>query len=604
MMVDVALKVTALLAAAWTVSFLLRGRAASIRHAVWIGLMAAALALPVLAALTPSIELAWLPAGAPEMRQPASVATPARSAPLVAGRSATTAAIRVASSSAAPRASTAGLVSVSLGQALAGAWLFVALLLVVRIAVAHAQARRLLSACADPPAALVAALAAVARELNVRVPPLRMAAAGTMPAVIGVLRPSVIVPADAMSWTAERLRLVLLHECAHVCRRDALLQVIASLATAVYWWHPLTWLAARRVVRERELACDDLVIATGTSGSDYASHLVDIARALKPSRQPAMAALAMARSSELEGRLIALLEERPRPSRSSRAFALGLGLALVALAVIAPLKLVARGSAPVLPAEQASASNAARGERPAGEPQPAGTLQSAAQAAPQVRASEQVDAAPAPQMDAAFTDALLRALDDEDSDNRMMAIMALSRTQRAEFVPMLTRMLEDGDRDVRAMALLNLIQMEREEARAFLPRALQDESEDIRAIGLIGLRKLDHPDRRALALRAAGDPSDDVRAMAALTLAGESGADVDAMLVKLSEDPSSDVRGAALIAMTTKSGDIDGLAAGFGIGEGVGIGVAQGIAQGVAQGVLQGVAQGVAGGLKVRDKQQ
>jgi len=563
MIVDVALKVTALLGVAWTVSFLLRGRAASTRHAVWTGLMAAALLLPLFGALAPSVELAWLPADpSSEVQQfsPASGTGLDLGAPASVERSAP--AVANARVSAATAPGQAPRFTLTLTQALAGLWLFVALLFVIRIAVAHVQARRMLGACVDPPAALVSALASVARELDVRVPPLRLAAAGTMPAVIGVLRPSVIVPADAVSWTADRLRLVLLHECAHVRRRDALLQVIASLATAAYWWHPLTWLAARRVVRERELACDDVVIATGTPGSDYASHLIDIARALKPSRQPAMAALAMARPSELEGRLIALLEERPRRSQPSRALALGLGLAVVALLAVAPLRLVARGTAAMPPAGQspatAPAADAAHDSPPAADAPAAAQatplLRASVQATPLLRASEQVDAAPAPKMDAGFTDALLRALDDEDADTRMMAIIALSRTQRAEFAPMLAQRLEDSDHDMRAFALLNLIQMEREEARAFLPRALQDESDDVRAIGLIGLRKLNHPDRRALALRAAADSSDDVRAMAALTLAAESGADVDAMLVTLSEDPSSDVRRAALFAMAKRSG--------------------------------------------------
>ena len=54
-----------------------------------------------------------------------------------------------------------------------------------------------------------------------------------MPAVIGILRPSVVLPLDAASWTAERLRVVLLHECAHVRRRDAMLQVVANVVGGI-----------------------------------------------------------------------------------------------------------------------------------------------------------------------------------------------------------------------------------------------------------------------------------------------------------------------------------------------------------------------------------
>ena len=593
MMLDIAIKITALFGAAWAASFLLRGRAASIRHAVWCGLMAAALLLPIFGALAPSIELAWLPAEPPGMQQPPSGAARHVETPTGVERPAPAAADEMRASAPPRQASTLRSIP-TLTQTLGALWLFVALMFVVRIAVAHVRARRMLDACVDPPEALVSALTAVARELNARVPPLRLAAAGTMPAVIGVVRPSVILPADAMSWTADRLRVVLLHECAHVRRRDALLQVIASLATAAYWWHPLTWLAARRVVLERELACDDLVVAAGTSGPDYASHLIDIARALKPSRQPAMAALAMARPSELEGRLIALLEARPRRSRPARSLALGLALALVALLGIAPLKIVAQDGAPVA----APVSS----PEPISSPAPVARQDAApAQTPPEPRsltATDAVQAVPAPALDQAMADALWGATKDSRPDIRLLAYATLSRSSSPKRVPALLAGLADPSEDVRTMALLGLIQMEQPEVVPHLSRAIEDESSDVRRAAVVGLSRMEHPDKAALLLKAASDPSEDVRTMAALGLGRVSGAAVDEMLVKLASDASADVRRAAIIAIALRTGrDPDGV--GFGIGDDLGAGLAQGIAQGVAQ----GVAQGAAGGLAPRDKQ-
>ena len=134
-----------------------------------------------------------------------------------------------------------------------------------------------------------------------------------MPMAWGILRPAVLMPAEADEWPIERLRIVLLHELAHVRRRDCLTHLLAQVACAVYWFHPLAWMAARRARAERERACDDLVLAAGTRGSDYAEELLQIARVMRSGRFPAVlagATLAMAHRSQLEGRLLAILDPR------------------------------------------------------------------------------------------------------------------------------------------------------------------------------------------------------------------------------------------------------------------------------------------------------
>jgi beta-lactamase regulating signal transducer with metallopeptidase domain/protocatechuate 3,4-dioxygenase beta subunit len=170
--------------------------------------------------------------------------------------------------------------------------------------------------------------------LNRRVTLLRCVR-GTMPMTCGVVRPVVLLPVEADDWPAERRRLVLLHELAHVRRRDCLSQLLAQVACALYWFHPLAWVAARQLRLERERACDDQVLLVGSRASDYASLLLETARLLRSARVPALAAVAMAQRSQLEGRLLAVLDPH-RSRRSPSPAAVGFAFAALA-AVLLPL---------------------------------------------------------------------------------------------------------------------------------------------------------------------------------------------------------------------------------------------------------------------------
>jgi hypothetical protein len=133
-----------------------------------------------------------------------------------------------------------------------------------------------------------------------------------MPIVCGVWRAVVLLPASADDWSAERSRMVLLHELTHVTRRDCLTQMLAQAACAFYWFNPFVWHAARRLRVEREQACDDYVLSIGTKPSDYAHHLLEIARYLQEHsvfQWSETTTVAMARRSQLEGRLRSILSK-------------------------------------------------------------------------------------------------------------------------------------------------------------------------------------------------------------------------------------------------------------------------------------------------------
>jgi beta-lactamase regulating signal transducer with metallopeptidase domain len=152
-----------------------------------------------------------------------------------------------------------------------------------------------------------------------------------MPMTCGVRRPVVVIPAIAEIWDEDRRRAVLLHELAHVVRFDCLTQTLAEIAVALYWVHPGTWWMARRLRVERELACDDCVLTSGTEPREYAGHLLEIAHSLGGYRAPALA-VTMARPRQLEGRMLAMLDatrNRATPAASRRLFALVLTAVVV-----------------------------------------------------------------------------------------------------------------------------------------------------------------------------------------------------------------------------------------------------------------------------------
>jgi TonB family protein len=169
--------------------------------------------------------------------------------------------------------------------------------------------------------------------------------AGVMPMTWGILRPVILLPSDARGWPAERLRAVLLHETAHVARRDCLTLTIAELGLALYWFHPLAWWGASRMRRDREQACDDRVLAAGVGASDYAGNLVEIARRHTTSIGATHVAPAMALASNLELRLRAILDPHARRGAvSARVAAVVMAMAFLALLPLASLTMQGQGS--------------------------------------------------------------------------------------------------------------------------------------------------------------------------------------------------------------------------------------------------------------------
>ncbi|MGH9855269.1 MAG: M56 family metallopeptidase, partial [Blastocatellia bacterium] len=133
----------------------------------------------------------------------------------------------------------------------------------------------------------------------------------SLPMTWGLRRSFVLLPKEAEQWPEECRRIVLLHELTHVKRRDCLMQALAQLVCALYWFNPLVWMAAWRLRVEREVACDDHVLESGTKASDYASQLVVIASLFKVSTCGSPVAVGMA-CSQLESRVRSILNPNAR----------------------------------------------------------------------------------------------------------------------------------------------------------------------------------------------------------------------------------------------------------------------------------------------------
>ena len=176
----------------------------------------------------------------------------------------------------------------------------------------------------------------------------------------GWRRPVVMLPASASDWSAERMRVVLLHELAHARRGDWLLQLAAEALRCAWWFNPLAWLVRARLRRESEHAADDLVLARGVPAATCATHLVELAREVRKHRRTWLPAPAMARPSNLARRVSAMLNPRTNRRPMTRFARFG------SLGVLVPVSIVVAG----LQVGPVSASRAAESTGSTVEPAP------------------------------------------------------------------------------------------------------------------------------------------------------------------------------------------------------------------------------------------
>ena len=338
-LVDAFVKATVLLLLAAGGTLLLRRSTAALRHLVWALACGGVLALPLASALLPN----WRVAAWPKLEEPVApldqpgaeqaARRPAPIAPVVRENPTPTATVDPAP---VRFRLTPDWTALVLPVWLSGVG--VALLLIVVGMVRIAWLDRVTKPMTND--TWLGLLEVLSRELGLRRSVRLLQANGpAMPMTWGVRRPAILLPAEADQWPAERRRDVLLHELAHVRRHDCFIQLVARIACAVYWFHPLVWLAATRLRVERERACDDHVLRAGATPSAYASHLLDIARGLRAAPATSLASVAMARPAQLATRLLDVLDARRcRDTLSPRS---AVPAWIAAIVVVVPLAAVA-----------------------------------------------------------------------------------------------------------------------------------------------------------------------------------------------------------------------------------------------------------------------
>ena len=336
---DAALKGALLVVIAAIAAYLLRNRSAASRHAVWSAAVIGHLMIPALVLILPAWRLPVLPAAEWMQSSPAIptihvnpatdtrgiqasgssvtlVPSPASRAPNASGPGTGIVGRITASQSSPPRSLETPRAPLSAIQTIAALWLAGSLIVLLRLAVGTWQVGQLAREGARVEDGVWLSLVQrLANRLGVARPLILLRGERlAVPVTWGIVYPAVLLPQDADTWSEERRRFVLVHEMAHVKRFDALTQLLAQLSLAVFWFDPLVWVAAHRMRVEREHACDDYVIRDGTTPSLYAGELLEMVRSIGTRRHdraaPAFAALAMARRSEFEGRMLAILDPR------------------------------------------------------------------------------------------------------------------------------------------------------------------------------------------------------------------------------------------------------------------------------------------------------
>jgi beta-lactamase regulating signal transducer with metallopeptidase domain len=293
---SIAIKTSLVVVAAGLLSIALRRQAAAFHHAVWTAALALCVLMPLAVLFLPSHDVVVLPAAQTKIVRSAAPSGHIVFALLLVGSC-------------------------------------VVLMREVLAAIGLARWRRQAHCVSTRWLATLARICAI-HDFDVR--SLRVAESEHIasPCTWGVLRPTLLLPSAGNAWPESARYAALVHELAHVQRRDALSTLISRLACILHWYNPLVWLAARHVRNLQERACDDAVLRAGAMPSDYAQFLLDVAADTSGMPRPARMAIGMAHGSSLRARVVAILDPLASRSRPRRAHLIAACMSLLVVTTL------------------------------------------------------------------------------------------------------------------------------------------------------------------------------------------------------------------------------------------------------------------------------
>ncbi|HET6179909.1 MAG TPA: M56 family metallopeptidase [Candidatus Sulfotelmatobacter sp.] len=222
----------------------------------------------------------------------------------------------------------------SLAVYLFTAWAAGAGLLLIRLAVGLWRVHLFRRSCFDFDLAGVdPSVAGVLRDFeSERRVRLCVSSDAAVPAAVGFFRPAIVFPAWLVpQLSADEIKTILLHELAHLRRWDDWTNLAQKIVKALFFFHPAVWWIENRLTLEREMACDDIVLAQATNPRAYASSLISFAEKLHGARGLALAQALVSRMHQMSLRVAQILDAK-RPSRTGLwKPVLGLSAAMLAL---------------------------------------------------------------------------------------------------------------------------------------------------------------------------------------------------------------------------------------------------------------------------------